>query len=259
MSYFLYNFQVFLLVFTRMFGLFTVSPFLSSPLISISLRSMLAFLIAIVIFPVVGRLHPAIPDNFYMYMLIVGSELAIGMILGFVASIFFTIFQMAGEYFSMLIGLSISEILDPLTQVEVPIIGQFQTLIAMMVFFAVYGDHSLISATYQSYSVLPVLDLSNLKTISLLTRDFAQIIGQVFLLSMKLAFPVIGTLTILMISLALLTKAAPEMNIFMVGFPLQLAVGFLSLIFLAPLFGTAVARILELMNRQVLNLVYLLK
>jgi flagellar biosynthetic protein FliR len=166
---------------------------------------------------------------------------------------------MAGEYFSMLIGLNISEILDPLTQIEVPIVGQFQTLIATAVFLSIFGDHMLIQALSDSYKIVPVLDLSNLQTISILTKDLALLSGKIFMLSLKLAFPIMGTLTVLMISLALLSKSAPQMNIFMVGFPMQLTVGFLALIALAPSFGYAVSNIIRMMRSEIMILLNALK
>lgn len=259
MKYFFNNFEIFLLIFTRMFAMFAVSPFFSSPLISVSLRSMLAFLVAILVFPLVSHAAPAVPDNIWMFLAVVASEFLIGMIIGFIASIFFTVFQMAGEYFSLLMGLSISEVIDPITQTEIPIVGQLQTLIAMLVFFSIYGDHQLVAAVVKSYSVLPLLDLTNLQLVKSLTDGFLVTISQMFVLSLKLALPLMGTLIILVISLALLSKAAPQMNIFMVGFPVQLGVGFVSLIVLAPLLGSAMARVFEIMNNQILMVIYALR
>jgi flagellar biosynthetic protein FliR len=259
MKYFYYNFELFLLVFTRMFGMFAVSPFFSSPLISMSLRSIFTFLIAILIFPLVSRYAPAIPDNIWMFLLVTASEFLVGLIIGFIASIFFTVFQMAGEYFSLLMGLSISEVIDPITQVEIPIVGQLQTLIAMLIFFSIYGDHQLISAVVKSYGVLPFLDLTNLQLVKALTDHLLVTASQMFVLSLKLALPLMGTLIVLVISLAVLSKAAPQMNIFMVGFPVQLGVGFVSLIVLAPLLGRGMVRVFEIMNQEILTVIHALR
>lgn len=259
MDYFLYHFELFLLIFARMFGLFNVSPFFSSPLINTTLKSMLSFLITIVIFPVISKIPLMIPDNIWLYVGIVITELLIGIILGFIAAIFFSVFQMAGEYFSMLIGLSIAEILDPLTQAEVPIIGQFQTLIATLVFLAIQGDHMLITATVQSFKILPTLDFTNLKLMSVLLNHTLYTVGQMFVISLKLAFPLMGTLIILVVSLALLSKAAPQMNIFMVGFPVQLGIGYIGLIFVAPLFASAAVRVYEIMHANMISIAIALK
>ncbi len=248
MDYFLFHFEMFLLIFARMFGLFIVSPIFSSPLIGNSLKSMLAFLITIVIFPVVMKIPLSIPDNIWLYSGMVIMEILIGILLGFVSSIFMTVFQMAGEYFSLLIGLSIAEIMDPLTQSEVPIVGQFQTLIATLVFLALYGDHMLLNAVYDSYRVLPILDFTDPRLMTLLVDNTMKTVGLMFTISLKLAFPLMGTLIILVVSLALLSKAAPQMNIFMVGFPIQLSVGYIGLVFVAPIFARASARVFEIMH-----------
>jgi len=259
MTYFFYNFELFLLVFTRMFGMFAVSPFFSSPLITVSFRSILAFLVSVLVFPLVAKHPPQIPDNLWLFMAMTASEFLIGMIIGFIASIFYSVFQMAGEYFSLLMGLSISEVIDPITQIEIPIVGQLQTLIAMLIFFSIYGDHQIIAAVMRSYGVLPMLDLTNLQLVKALTDGLLVTVSQMFILSLKLAIPLMGTLLILVISLALLSKAAPQMNIFMVGFPVQLAVGFVSLIVLAPLLGSAMARVFEIMNSNILKVIYALR
>lgn len=242
-----------------MTGLFVVSPFFSSPLIKRSLRFMLAFTTAVVIFPVVARLEIMIPDSIYFYLLVAGGELLIGLLIGYVTTVFFTIFQMAGSFFSMLMGLGISEVLDPLTQVQVPLVGQLQSLIAMMVFLIISGHHMLISAVTRSFSVLPVLNITDPVLVSVLTKNLLYTFSQLFFLSLKLAFPVMGTMIVLMISLALLSKAAPQMNVLMVGFPMQIAVGFISLIAVTALFATVASRLFEIMNRNILTLIHALR
>lgn len=254
MRYFLYNFELFFLVFTRLFGMLAVAPLFSSSVLTPSLRAMLAFTVSIVVFPIVTRQPPHIPDGMYLYGAMAASELLIGIIIGFLASIFFSVFQMAGQFFSLQIGLSISEVLDPISQEEIPVIGQFLTLIGTLVFVAIGGERFLLDAVVRSFQVLPVLDFSNPELMKRLTDGFVSTTGQMFVLSLKLSMPLMGTLTILMISLALLSKAAPMMNIFMVGFPVQLAVGFVSLILIAPMLGSASAIILEIMHREILNL-----
>ena len=115
------------------------------------------------------------------------------------------------------------------------------------------------SALIQSYRVLPILNFVDSLSVNLLTKHLIGTFSQLFYLSMKLALPIVGTMIVLMISLGLLSKAAPQMNILMVGFPLQLTVGFISLIVLAPLFANAVYRVFEIMNSNILTLVYLWK
>jgi len=232
-----------------------VSPLFSSPLITPSLRAMLAFTVSIVIFPIVTHNPPSIPDGIFFYVAMAVSELLIGLIIGFIASVFFTVFQMTGQYFSLQMGLSISEILDPLTQEEIPIVGQLFTLIGMLVFFAIQGERFLLDSVIRSFQVLPVLDFSSPVLMKKLTEGLVVTAGQMFLISLKLAMPLMGTFTILMISLALLSKAAPQMNIFMVGFPLQLAVGFIFIIIFAPLLGAGFKIVFEIMYDNILNII----
>lgn len=112
MEPFLLHFQSFLFVLARLFGLFLVAPFFSSDSIQFSFKMIFAFLVALIVYPVVANSMPPVPGHMINFGLLVFSELLIGVIIGFIVSIVFASFQMAGEFFNNQIGFGYTEILD---------------------------------------------------------------------------------------------------------------------------------------------------
>jgi flagellar biosynthetic protein FliR len=228
MDFFVENFQVFLLIFVRMLGMFVVAPFFSSGVIPLRIRAVFAVYITACVFPIVVRTIGTIPESMYSYVLLIVSEAVIGILIGFLVSIIFAAFQLAARFFSFQMALGIAEVVDPLSQVGITLVGQLWTLMGIMVFIAIDGPHMLVMATYESYSSIYLFDL--IRDTEPMYIMLVNTFGAMFLVALKLAFPILTTLFLLAVTLGLIAKAAPQMNIFMLGFPVQIGVGFLLMI-----------------------------
>jgi len=234
MEFFVKQFQVFLLVMVRLTAMITVAPFFSSGIIPMRVKGVLTFLITIVIFPVISAKIGKIPTDMGAYSLMILSEVAIGLFIGFMVSVIFVSFQLAGQYFAVQIGFGISEVLDPVAQVSVPLIGQLKNLIGLLVFLAMEGHHFLLNAIYKSYALAPVIIVKESVIHKLLDYMLYSFSGM-FLVALKIAFPIIGTVFLVSISMGVLAKAAPQMNILMLGFPFKIMVAFGVFFMTAPL------------------------
>ncbi|MCL2025967.1 MAG: flagellar type III secretion system protein FliR [Leptospirales bacterium] len=236
MTYFVYNFQVFLLILVRMNSMFMVAPFFSSEIIPFRLKALLSFFIALIIFPVVTAqgYSIAISDNTGVYYLMILREICIGLYIGFLVSVVFAAFQLAGQFFAVQIGFGINEVLDPLSQISVPLIGQMKNLIALLVLLAMNGHHFMIGAVYRSYELVPLIDMERAADGKLLEYMLYAFSGM-FVVAMKIALPVVGAIFLVSVSLGLLAKAAPQMNIMMMGFPFKIMVAFGILLISSPL------------------------
>jgi flagellar biosynthetic protein FliR len=122
-------------------------------------------------------------------------------------------------------ALGIAEVVDPFSQVGITLVGQLWTLMGIMVFIAIDGPHMLIMATFESYSTIQLFRI--VEHGAMMYGALIDTLGDMFIVALKLAFPILTTLFLLAITLGLLAKAAPQMNIFMLGFPIQIGVGFL--------------------------------
>ena len=228
MEFFVTSFQVYLLILVRMLGMFVVAPLFSSGLIPFRIRSVFALYIAACIFPMIAPVMGGVEENMYVYALSIVSEAVTGILIGFLVSIIFSAFQLAARYFSFQMALGIAEVVDPFSQVGLTLVGQMWTLMGIMVFMAIDGPHMLIMATYESYSTVRFIQL--VEQGEKLLRILVDTFGAMFLVALKLSFPILTTLFLLSVTLGMLAKAAPQMNIFMLGFPIQISVGFVVMI-----------------------------
>ena len=159
MYYFVYHFQVFLLIMMRMSAMIAVAPFFSSDVIPFRIKALLAFMVTLVIFPMITAKGYRIPGDMGGYFLMVMREVAIGLFIGFLVSVIFASFQLAGQYFAVQIGFGINEVLDPVAQVSVPLVGQYKNLIGLLVLLAMNGHHMMIQGVYRSYELAPLLSV----------------------------------------------------------------------------------------------------
>ena len=223
MDFFVENFQIFLLILVRMFGMFAAAPFFSSGVIPIRIRAIFSVYVAPALFPMLVNTFGNIPENMFSYALLIGSEAFIGILIGFLMSIIFSAFQLAARFFSFQMALGIAEVIDPVSQVGISIVGQLWTIMGIMIFIAINGPHMMIMATFESYHAAHVFNLA--RHGEAFFRVLVQSMGFMFLVALKLAFPILITLFVLSVTLGMLAKAAPQMNIFMLGFPIQIGVG----------------------------------
>lgn len=234
MKYFVYHFQVFLLVLVRLNAMIVVAPFFSSGVIPFRLKALLSFFLALTIFPIVFDKGFILPGNMGEYALLVFSNAAIGIYIGFLVSVIFSAFQLSGQYFAVQIGFGINEVIDPLAQVSVPIVGQLKNLIGILVFLAINGHHFLINAITRSFELAGSMGLQKTVTGGLLKYLMYSFSGM-FMVALKIALPVVGTVFLVTVTLGVLAKAAPQMNIMMLGFPFKIVVAFAVLVLITPL------------------------
>ena len=149
-------------------------------------------------------------------------------------------------------GLGFATFFDPQNSGQVPVMGQFLGIVAMLLFIAINGHLLLITALVESFEVMPIglqpLASEGWKTLALWG-------GEIFRGGVLIALPVIAVLMMVNVALAILTRAAPQLNIFAVGFPLTLAVGFVvisvSMVYLLPIFGSMIETAMQMMMRIV--------
>lgn len=234
MKYFVYHFQVFLLVLVRLNAMIVIAPFFSSGVIPFRLKALLSFFLSLTIFPIIFNRGFALPDNMGEYALLVLSNAAIGVYIGFLVSVIFSAFQLSGQYFAVQIGFGINEVIDPLAQVSVPIVGQLKNLIGILVFLSINGHHVLINAITRSFELAGTVGLQKSATGGLFKYLMHSFSGM-FVVALKIALPVVGTVFLVTVTMGVLAKAAPQMNIMMLGFPFKIVVAFAMLVVISPL------------------------
>ena len=135
----------------------------------------------------------SIPGHMGSYALLVVQEVFIGLFVGFLVSVIVSRRSSSpAQYFAVQIGFGINEVIDPLAQVSVPLIGQLKNLIGLLVFLAMNGHHFLIQAIYRSYELAPVMSLGPGASAGLL-KFLTHIFSGMFVVALKIALPVMAT------------------------------------------------------------------
>jgi flagellar biosynthetic protein FliR len=218
--------------FVRVMGYISADPVLGNRTVPIRLKIGLALAISVAIAPTLGPL-PAIEPASPAGLAILAQQVFIGVAIGFAVRVILAAVEMAGQMIGLQMGLGFATFFDPQTSAQVPVIGQYLGLLAILVFLSINGHALLLSTLIESFSILPIgtlgLDSNGFSA-------FARWGAQIFLIGFTLALPVIATLLIANFGIGIISRAAPQMNIFAVGFPFTLLVGFIALYLMIPYF-----------------------
>ena len=225
---------IFLLLMTRVSGIFIISPFFGSLNIPVYFRAATAFLFSVVLFPVVDALGIANPPaTVLMYVFTVLAELFVGWLIGFVAFISLAAINMAGKVMDMQVGFAIVNVMDPTSGQQAPLIGSFLYNLSIIVFLVTNGHHGIIAGLAESFRLVPLMEMNPGLSLPMLIANFTT---GIFLTGMKIAMPVTFAILLTNVGLGILARTMPQLNIFVVGIPMQIMIGLGVLLMLIPFY-----------------------
>ncbi len=236
--------QVFLLVLVRVYAILRIAPLLSSATTPGIVRAGLSFFTAVAVLPGVLEAGYPIPEEGLNYALLLAGEAMVGIITGFTLQIVYASFQIAGQFFSLQMGFGASQVFDPLAQVEIPVMGQFLNHVAMFTFVSVGGFQKIFLYGVQN-SITKVRAVDFVIGKDYILRTMFSGLGRLFEQGLVIAFPILGTLMLVSITMGLLAKAAPQMNLLMLGFPIAISVAFIVILLTAPLLIETFSKIID--------------
>ncbi len=225
--------------FARVMAWLTTDPVLGNRSVPMRLRIGLAIALAVILAPQIGPL-PAVDVASAMGVAILAQQVLIGICLGFAVRVVFAAVEAAGQLAGLQMGLGFATFFDPQTSAQVPVVGQYLGLVATLVFLSLNGHAMLITALAESFRLLPV-GMSGFSAAGL--GAYAAYGAQVFALGLALSLPVIAALLIANLGIGVISRAAPQMNIFAVGFPFTLLVGMAALYLTLPYFVPLLERV----------------
>jgi flagellar biosynthesis protein FliR len=210
-------------IFIRIVVIFATVPFFNATVIPRRITATIAFFLSLVLLPVVPPVQVK-PEELNMMTLtvILVHEMLIGLALGLAIDVVYSGIQIAGELIGFQMGFSMANVVDPMSGVSAPIISNLLYLVAFLLFFAFGGHHLLIKALVESFSIVPIGD-------KMVHREFFMAAvsygAQMFIIGVKVSAPVVGVLLLINISFGVIARALPQMNVFIMAFPLTIAVG----------------------------------
>lgn len=234
----------FLLATVRAAAWLFVAPPFSSKAIPTTVKAVLAFALAL---PVAPRLSVQVEglDTAALISAVV-LQAFIGMALGFVTYLLFSSIQAAGDLIDLFGGFQLASGYDPLSSTQNSVFGRLTSQISIMLLFAVNGHLLMVRGFESSYAAVP---LGSGIRLDRLEHVLTAGLGQFVLAAMQIAAPLIGVLFVVDVSLGLLTRVAPALNAFSLGFPAKILATLLIFGACIPLLPSAVERVTDLCLR----------
>ena len=232
---------------SRILALVATAPLLGNPSVPVRIKLGLAVMITVLVMPLVEKSLPQIDPASGVGFAILLQQILIGIAMGLVMRIVFVAVEMAGELIGLQMGLGFAVFFDPQNSGQIDIVGRFLGVIASLAFLAIDGHLIMIALISQSFSTLPI-GLEGITNATFTT--LANWGSEIFKSGLQLSLPVLTALLITNLALGVLTRVAPQLNIFAVGFPLTLSIGLLVMALSMPFY----APILEQLVQDGLNL-----
>lgn len=210
----------FLLPLFRISALLMFMPLIGSQLVPSRVRLYLALAICLAIMPSLPPM-PAVDAISVQAFIWIAQEILIGAMLGFVLQLFFQIFVIAGQIIAMQMGLGFASMVDPANGISVPVIGQVFTILVTLLFLAMNAHLVVFEVLAESFFTLPVGSGFLLENYWEIAHKLSWVIGAALLL----VLPAVTALLVVNLAFGVMTRAAPQLNIFSIGFPLTLVLG----------------------------------
>jgi flagellar biosynthetic protein FliR len=245
--------QMYFLVFLRTGAFLMALPLVNAPSVPVFFRIGLTFVVSLLLFPVLnlGPL-PFLADAFSLAVAAAG-EILLGVLAGMSIRLVFEGVQLAGQLMGYQMGMAIAEVIDPATEDQVALLAQFISLMATLIFLIINGHHGFIRTLVQSYELVPPLGFHVNGPV---LESLVRLTAEMFIIGLKAGAPVVVALMLGTVAFGLVARAVPQMNIFVVSMPLNIAVGLIFLGLSLPHMGAYIG---DLLGRVPLHAVNLLK
>ena len=215
--------------FFRCAALLTAAPLFGAAYVPTRVRLALALTLALVLAPVVPA--PAVDPFSLAGLLLVLQQVLVGLLLGIAVRLVLVVFDLAGQVISQTMGLGFAAMVDPSTGAQVPAVSQLYLLLASLVFVTLNGHLLMVQVLAHSFEVVPVggagIEIESF-------WQLASRAGWVFGAGVLLALPAVTAMLVVNLAFGVMTRAAPQLNLFAVGFPLTLLMGFVVILLTLP-------------------------
>lgn len=249
------QFQTFLIVTSRVAGFIGAIPVISSAQAPGRIKTALVVAISLAVFPVMSGAVPNISFSPLPFMLLIISELLLGLLLGLVARLIFTAVEFGATVIGYQMGFAAAEVFDPQNQRQVALISQFQNIFAILIFLAINGHHLFLQTAIRSYELLPPgqLDLSGQAVPYLM-----ELASHMFSIGVQFSAPVLAVLLLSGLILGVLARVFPQLNVFLLSFPINIGTAFIVIALTLSMVSVLIRREFDILGeRFVLLLQYL--
>lgn len=224
--------EIFVLVLARTAGIFTMVPLFGAKQVPVQIRVALSLALTLVLAPLcMSSNQGVLAVDVLPMVFLVAKEAIVGIVIGFVTVMVFAAIQMAGDFIDVHSGFSFATMLDPVYGSQTAVGGRIQYLLAGLLFFVTNAHHLLLAGLADSFRIAPVGQLSLNPAVA---NGVLDLMAALFAVALRIAAPVVAAVFLTDVALAVMARVVPQMNVFMVGFPLKLGVGMVGMLVALP-------------------------
>ena len=244
----------FLLVFVRVTLFLSLLPVFGESFTPVRARVLLGLAVAMVLTPVVRLDLAVFPSSVLDFALLMVPEAFLGLLIGMVGRLMFAAVQFAGTVIGEQVGFGMANVVDP-GQAQVPVVGQLLYVFALLLFFAVRGDHAFFLALESSFRVAPP---GGVHVPAGVGAFFVGQATQMFIVAVQISLPILAVTFVVNVGMAMLAKGVPQLNVFMESFPIRIVAGLFVLGAVAGLIARLIAARADALGHELETLVGLL-
>jgi len=249
--------EIFLLILARIGGVLIEAPMFNLRTFPAIAKVSLAIWISVVLWFVVP-VSGALPPDFPTFTLAIINELIIGAIIGFIAHVIFAAVQAAGDVMDLQMGLSIATVISPTTGGVVSIVGNLAFMFALTIFVTIDGHHLILSTFKESFRLIPLVTPIDPSKGAFLLQVLESL--KIFwLIALQLCAPIVLLIFLTDFSFGIVSRVAPQVNVFMLGFQVKPALGLVGIMLTLPLLSRHIADITGKIGEEVIKALLLLK
>lgn len=205
----------------RVSAMVAAAPVFGTRSVPVKVKIMTALAITSILVPIL----PAPEVNVFspLAVLVIAQQILIGLIIGFTVQLVFSAVITGGQIVAMQMGLGFSLMVDPQNGAQSPVLSQFYILMVMLIYLAINGHLVLVEVLAESFNTMPI------SAQGLVAEDFMQVVRwgtNIFAGGLAIALPAIASLLVVNIAFGVMTRSAPQLNIFAIGFPITMLLGF---------------------------------
>ncbi len=240
------RFQAYLLILMRVGAMMFVAPVFGGGMVPTQTKFLFSLMLALILLPMAQLPPDFLPLDVVPLAWLAINETLVGLVMGVSLIFIFAAIQYAGQIIDFQMGFAIVNLIDPTQDVQIPIMGFFHFLIAILIFLAMDAHHWIIRALVDSFGIVPLMTAG---FSGLVIGGIAKAFGDLFVVAMRIAAPTIAVLMLYNASLGIIAKTVPQINLLIVGFPVRIALGLivvgLSMTFFQPYLSTAFDLMIE--------------
>ena len=242
-----------MMILMRVGAMLFVAPIFGGSTIPTQTKMLFSLMLSLIMLPMVPVISQAGLIDIVPLAWLGINELLVGLVMGISMVFIFAAVQYAGQVIDFQMGFAIVNLIDPTQDIQIPVMGFFHFLIAILIFLAMDAHHWIIRALVDSFEIVPIMTAG---FSGLVIGSISKAFGDLFVIAMRIAAPTIAVLMLYNASLGIIAKTVPQINLLIVGFPVRIALGMivvgLSMTFFYPYLSTA----FDLMVDNVYSIMY---